>query len=134
MRMVFSAAQVAQAMASGERAMQPAARDFLRALAIQTEGIATDLSSGSPSAAAGSYPIPVRTGMHRRAFGFELQDNRAIVFNTGVAARALHDGFKPYGNPHARPIPPRPYFTDALTRLDLDAAARAAQRRLEGSA
>jgi len=134
MRAIFSAAEIDRAMSSAARAVRPSMRDLLRALAVQTENHASDLSKGPASAPPGDYPIPIRTGTHRRAFGFEVGDNFSVVFNSGRAARALHDGFRPYGNPHARPIPARPYFDDALKRLDLDAALAAFQARLEGGA
>ncbi len=104
----------------------PAARQaMLRFLAVSAEREAVRLSSGSQGAEAGAYPIPARTGFFRRSFGHELQGTRAIVFNASVYARSLHEGFRPYGNPHAAPIRPRRYFDDALNQIDVDQAARA---------
>lgn len=128
MRVVFNGAEVREAFARRSRAIRPSRRALLRQLAIQTERAAIELSSGA--GAPGAYPIPIRTGHHRRGFGFELRDDHALVFNTGVAARALHDGFRPYGNPNATPIRARPYFSDALKRLDIDAAADAWRERM----
>lgn len=131
----FDTRELEEAAVRTGRAIPPAQRAVLRSLAIQTESAAIDLASGPGSAKAGAYPIPVRTGDFRRGFGFELGDDFAIVFNaTGAKARGLHDGFKPYGNPHARPIAPRPYFKDALARIDLDAATRAAADAMERGA
>lgn len=109
----------------------PAARQaLLRNLAIQTERGATRRATGA--GAPGSYPIPVRSGFFRRAFGFELKPARAIVFNTANYARPLHDGFRPYGNPAATPIRPRPYFADTLAHdVDFDAAADAWEGAIE---
>jgi hypothetical protein len=83
---------------------------------------ANALAKGPGTADAGAYPIPIRTGYFRRAFGFKVNDRDAIVFNSALYARSLHDGFRPFGNPHAAPIAARPYFDDAMDALDLDAA------------
>jgi phage gpG-like protein len=129
LRVVFSADEVKQAMARAARAIPMARRDLLRNLAIQAERESIRLAGGS--GAPGSYPIPIRTGTFRRGFGFELRDDHAIVFNETRYARAIHKGYRPYGNPHATPIPPRPYFDDALKALDLDAAAKAWEAPLQ---
>ena len=121
-RVIFDAQEMILVTGNAARAVRPSTRELLRILAIQTEGHAMDLAKGPGTAKAGAYPIPIRTGTFRRGFGFKVNDRDAIVFNTSVYARSLHDGFKPYGNPHARPIPARPYFDDALDKLDLDAA------------
>lgn len=97
-----------------------ARRALLRILAIDTEREATRLASGN--GAPGNYPIPVRTGFFRRAFGFEVRDPRAVVFNAAGYARPIHEGYRPYGNPNAMVIRPRRYFDDALQRIDLDEA------------
>lgn len=131
----FDTRELEEAAARTGRAIPPAQRAVLKNLALQVYSTANDLSIGPGSAAPGAYPIPMRTGAFRNAFGFELGDDFAIVFNeSGAKARGLHNGFKPYGNPHARPIPPRPYFSDALARLDLDAATRAAADAMERGA
>lgn len=121
-RVVFDAQEMILVTGNAARAIRPSTRELLRNLAIQAEGHAMDLSKGPGTAKPGAYPIPIRTGNFRRGFGFQVNSDSAIVFNTNVYARKLHDGFKPYGNPHARPIPARPYFDDALDKLDLDKA------------
>ncbi len=133
-RVVFDAREMILVTGNAARAVRPSTRELLRILAIQAEGHAIDLSKGPGTAKPGAYPIPIRTGTHRRGFGFKVNERDAIVFNTGVYARALHDGFKPYGNPHARPIPARPYFDDAIARLDLDAAWDAWRARFDAGA
>jgi len=106
---------------SDARTQIPAARKaLLRMLATRLEGHALDLSKGG--SAPGDYPIPVRSGKFRGAFGIRVSDRSAVVFNDSNYARAIHEGYQPYGNPHARPIPARPYFSDAFDRLDLDEA------------
>lgn len=102
------------------RRVPVANRALLRALAIQAQRHAVVLASGPGSAAAGDYPIPIRTGTFRRAFGIEAREREAVLFNTTEYARAIHEGFKPYGNPHATPIPGRPYFDDVLDMLRID--------------
>lgn len=112
-----------QRWAGESRTRLPAARKaLLRILATRLEGHALDLSKGG--SAPGDYPIPVVTGKFRGAFGIRVSDRSATVFNDSNYAQAIHDGYQPYGNPHARPIPPRPFFTDAFERLDLDEAHR----------
>ena len=110
---------VRTAMVNAGQAIPASTRTLLRDLAMELEGHALDLSRGGTK--PGDYPIPVRTGKFRGAFGIEVQASYSVVYNEALYARALHDGFKPYGNPHAMPIRPRPYFTDALERLDVDA-------------
>ena len=129
-RVVVDAADTVRALDAASRNVPQAARAFMRSLAIQTQRGAVRLSSGPGAAKPGAHPIPVRTGTHRRAFGIEVDQVRAVVFNAGIGAQALHEGFRPYGNPHARPIPPRPYFDDALDDIDLDVAQAAADKAL----
>lgn len=123
-RVVFDAQEMILVTGNAARAIRPSTRELLRNLAKQAEGHAMDLAKGPGTAKAGAYPIPIRTGNFRRGFGFQVNADNAIVFNTSVYAKALHDGFKPYGNAHARPIAARPYFDDALDKLDLDKAFR----------
>ena len=93
---------------------------LMRGLAIQAQRHAVELAGGPGSAPAGAYPIPIRTGTFRRAFGFQASERDAVLFNSAIYARAIHDGFQPYGNPHAAPIPARPYFDDVLDMLRID--------------
>lgn len=102
------------------RRLPAANRMLMRFLAIQAQRHAVKLASGPYTAAPGAYPIPIRTGTFRRAFGIEVSERDAVLFNATEYARALHDGFKPYGNPHAAPIPGRPYFDDVLDMLRVD--------------
>lgn len=120
--MTFDAQEMILATGNAARAVRPTTRQLLLQIAIQVEGAAIDLASGPGTAEAGAYPIPVRLGFFRRAFGFEVGERSAVVFNTAEYARALHEGFRPYGNPRATPIPPREYFDDALGRVDYDDA------------
>lgn len=102
------------------RRVPVANRALLRALAIQGQRHAVELASGPSGAPAGDYPIPIRTGTYRRAFGFQAGEREAVLFNTTVYDRAIQQGFRPYGNPHAAPIPARPIYDDVLDMLDID--------------
>ncbi len=125
LRAIFDAAQV-QAVMGNAATLIPAARiALLRNLGIQAVRTATRLTGGPGTAKPGEYPIPIRTGTLRRGNNFEVKGNTSIVFNETVYARANHEGFRPYGNPHAHPIPARTYFADAIDALDLQAAADA---------
>ncbi|MBB5885469.1 hypothetical protein DYQ93_11430 [Xanthomonas sp. LMG 8992] len=125
--MVFDADLLGQQLGDAARALPASRRALLRNIVIQAENAAMDLAKGPGDAPPGAYPIPVRTGTFRRGFGFEIRDSTAVLFNATAYAGAIHAGYHPYGNPHARPIPARPYFDDALKRIDMEAAARAWQ-------
>ena len=139
-RIISTAGNVHRDMEVAAHAMPRASRAVLRNLAVQAYNQAQDKAQGSGAAAPGAYPIPMRTGYFHGAFGFEVGDDTAVVFNSALYAVPLHDGFKPYGNPHAAPIPGRPYFDDALNELDIDAAHAAfeaqfaAMQQLQGFA
>lgn len=130
LRAVFDAAQVQAAMGQGAMLIPAAREAMLRSLAIQAERSATRLAGGPGTDAPGAYPIPIRTGTLRRGMRFRVQKDSAIVFNSVAYARAVHDGYQPYGNPRAHAIPARPYFSDAIAELDLDAAADAWARQM----
>lgn len=113
---------------SVERRMVIAHRNFPRArrallanLAAQAERHAIEQASGG-KAAARSMPIPQRSNVFRNSFGIEVGDDRAVTYNAARYARALHDGFHPYGNTHVIPVPARPYFDIAVQRVDVDRA------------
>jgi hypothetical protein len=133
MRVVINSREVVDAMGRCATAIEPSRDWLLRWLAAQVETRATELASGPASAEPGSYPIPVRTGRFRRDFVIDIRPPRAVVANQAQYARALHEGFRPYGNPSATPIPARPYFSDALDGLDLDEAHRRWSERLFGA-
>lgn len=130
LRAVFDEAQVQAAMGQGAMLIPAAREAMLRSLGIQAVRTATRLAGGPGTEAPGTYPIPIRTGTLRRGMNFQLAGNAAIVFNETAYARAVHDGYQPYGNPRAHAIPARPYFTDAIAELDLDAAADAWARQM----
>jgi len=140
-RVAVNATELQRAAAEAASAVQPSTRELLRELAIQTVRGARQRANGPAQgqvrarrgklAGAGDYPIPVRTGTFGRGFGFKVMADSAIVFNDTRYARPLHDGFRPYGNPHATAIPARPYFDDAVEALDIDAAHAAWQQRMQ---
>ncbi|WP_349782314.1 hypothetical protein [Xanthomonas arboricola] len=98
--------------------LHAARQALLRNIAVQMETGVTDRARGAAGAAAGSYPIPARTGAFLRGFTVQIGDTSVAIANDRVYARALHDGFQPYGNEDARPIPARPYFEDAAKAID----------------
>lgn len=121
-----------------ERQMVLAHRNFPRAtrallvnLTAQAERRAVELASGG-NAPARSYPIPQRRNVFRNSFGIEVDERRGAVYNAARYAQALHDGFRPYGNTHAIPVPGRPYFRDALDRIDPESAQAAFDTVLGG--
>ncbi|MCD7096939.1 hypothetical protein [Stenotrophomonas sp. MMGLT7] len=134
MNLTINAADVQRVLGSAETAITPSRDWLVRHLAMQAETEALKRAQGPNSAPAGAYPIPVRTGKFFGAFGVETRAGSAIVFNASEYARPLHDGFRPYGNPRATPIPARPYFSDALDAVDIDAAHAAWEHRWLGAA
>jgi hypothetical protein len=86
---------------------------------VATEQEASKLLSGSADAAPGTYPVPVRRGTLRRGLGArQLTPASGMVFNRAAHARAIHEGFRPYGNPRAGRIDGRPFLSDAIEAAD----------------
>lgn len=90
----------------------------LRDVAITVERAAEKNLRGGGSAAPGSYPVPVRTGNLRRSLQSRFDERQSMVINSAVYARAIHEGFQPYGNPKARRIGRRPFLQDAVDSID----------------
>lgn len=105
--------------------LHAARQAMLRNIAVQMETGATDRARGPAGSAPGAYPIPARTGAFLRGFAVQIGDNSVVIGNDREYARALHEGFHPYGNEDARPIPGRPYFEDAVKALDIERAEAA---------
>ena len=98
-----------------------AALSGLRRALVAVETAATRRLGGG--GAAGSYPVPVRTGNLRRSMGFKLlSDTTGVVFNTARYAAAIHGGLQP--RKHAGSgadavyvfdsVPARAFLDDAL--------------------
>lgn len=86
-------------------------------LAVETE--ASKLLSGSASAEPGTYPVPIRRGTLRRSLGVrQLNAASGLVFNRAKYARAIHEGFTPYGNKKAKRVAARPFLADAVEKAD----------------
>lgn len=101
----------AAAIASG---VASAMRDIT--IGVEREAVKRLTGGSKPP---GSYPVPVRTGFLRRSMGSRYNTESGIVYNTAIYARAIHEGFSPYGNPRvAYPIGARPYMTDAVAAVD----------------
>jgi hypothetical protein len=92
----------------------------LRDIAITVERAAVKNTGGPGSAAPGSYPVPVRTGGAglRGSIQSRFGARDSMVIATAVYARAIHEGFQPYGNPKARRIGGRPYLQNAIDSID----------------
>lgn len=84
-------------------------------LTVERQAVKNLSGAGAP----GSYPVPIRTGNLRRSMGVRQESETVgYVFNRARHARAIHAGFKPYGNPHAHVIPARPFLDDAAASVD----------------
>lgn len=129
MRMIIDD-QVSESARRTAAAIPAARRSLLARLAAGLERGAIERATGGSRTDPGAYPIPVRTGTFRRAFGLQVAVSHALVFNATIYARSLHEGYLPYGNPNATPIPGRPYFDDALQDLDVPGAVQAWEESL----
>lgn len=110
------ASQFARYAAAWSRAVAEGLRD----VAITVERAAAANLRGPKSAAPGSYPVPQRIGHLRKSLQSRFGQRESMVINSAIYARAVHDGFTPYGNPRARySIVPRPYLQDAVDATDI---------------
>lgn len=89
---------------------------FLQDIAARTDrGMQRNLSgSGGP----GEYPVPRRTGNLARQSGHTVGRRQAVVYNAAPYARAVHEGFRAFGNPNAPYYGPRRFLTDAIADVD----------------
>jgi phage gpG-like protein len=90
----------------------------LRDIAITVERAAAKNLRGGGSAAPGSYPVPIRSRNLRSSLQSRFEERQSMVINSAVYARAIHEGFQPYGNPKARRIGRRPYLQDAVDSIN----------------
>ena len=97
-------------------AIDGALRGFLADLAAAVDRGATQNLSGG--GAAGSYPVPRRTGNLARQQGHTVGRRQAVVWNAAPYARAVHEGFHAFGNPNAPYYGPRRYLTDAADQAN----------------
>lgn len=110
------------------QAMPGALRAGLRRIGDKVErGMNRNLSGGG---APGSYPVPRRTGHLARSGGTKLGARELLVFNSAVYAGAIHNGFRPYGNPNAPKYAPRMFLVDAVDAIDPVAEIAAELERL----
>jgi len=116
-------------MAGLQRLEQRIPRAIDRGLRRSAMGIhraAYDFLSG-PKSAVGGYPVPVRTGHLRRSLDwlgpnrskskdgktFTAGPHEAVVYNSAVYSRAIHDG-----RGSSAKFGARPYLTDALEQFN----------------
>lgn len=86
-------------------------------LAVNIE--ASKLLSGSAAAEPGTYPVPIRSGHLHGGLGVrQLNAASGLVFNRAKYARAIHEGFTPYGNKKAKRVAARPFLADAVEKAD----------------
>lgn len=91
-------------------------RGFLGDIAARVErAMTTNLSGGG---SAGAYPVPRRTGNLARSAGHTVGKRQAVVYNSAKYARAVHEGFRAWGNPNAPYYGPRRFLSDAIATVD----------------
>lgn len=114
-----TAGQLARTYAEREKRWDASLQRALRKIiALVDRGQVKNLTGGG-SAAAGAYPVPIRTGFLRRSGGSRVEPRAGMVFNTAEYANAIHNGgVHPYGNPNAQVIAARPFLQDAADRVD----------------
>lgn len=108
---VTNARQIAAVFADRSKRWDNALRSALRKALVAVEQAAAEKLSGS--GAAGSYPVPVRTGFLRRSLGIKLAPSSGMVFNTAAYAWAIHNGRSDRVQTKARP-----FLDDALKQAD----------------
>ncbi len=118
MRITTNAARVHREYRKRIAAWEAGLRAGLRNIAIAVERGATARLSGPGTAASGTYPVPVRTGYLRRAMGIEVATRSSATFNSAQYAGPIHNGLRPYGNPHARMVPGRAFLDDAVAAIE----------------
>lgn len=115
-----------------------ALRAGLRTLVSKVERAATrNLSGPGGSGNPGAYPVPRRFGTLARGMYSAVRGRVAEVGNrarnprTGEPyARAVHEGFRAFGNPRAPYYGRRPYLEDAAASVDPMAELSAALERV----
>lgn len=126
---ITNAAQIADVFAARRKRWDAARQTGLRRIvAAAEEEIGKRAAGGS---ASGDYPIPVRSGFLRRSTGSKVGQAEALVFNSARYARAMQEGYHPYGNKRAAKMPPRRFFDDGIAAVDsAEIMAVAIARRL----
>lgn len=116
-------------------AVESSVRAFLADVTAATQrGMHQRLSGGG---APGAYPVPRRSpGGLRDSTGVDAPRRTArgwdaVVFNEAPYARAVHEGFRAYGNPNAPYYGARRFLTDALAQVDPAARLQAWLARAE---
>ena len=128
LRVASTGGAVAKRYAAYVAGWDAALEDGVRRVAMAVDNAASERLSGA--GAPRTYPIPVRRGFLRRSGGYRAQGREAFVFNSAIYARAHHQGFRPYGNPRAKPVPARPFLRDAFDSVDPGAIIIASLRKL----
>lgn len=66
-----------------------------------------------------SYPVPIRTGNLRARLHRSIGPVRGEVSNDAIYAVKIHEGYQPWDNPRAVPVPPRPFLMNAAMAVDV---------------
>lgn len=118
LRVILDTGQLQDALGASRAQLSPALRRFFQRIATLVERGAIKNTSGS--GAPGGYPIPIRSGDLRRSIASEFTAASATVFSTAEHADAQQAGYRPYGNPKAAPIRPRPFTHDAARQAPIE--------------
>lgn len=111
------------------RRMDDALRKGMRRLVLSVEQQAVKRLTGAGTAKAGSYPVPIRSGVLRRSMGVRIAGPMlGFVFNRAEYAKPIHDGFHPYGNKKAPWVMGRRFMDDAVDAVDGNAIMQTALR------
>lgn len=130
LRVILDASQLSSSLEASASALPAALRRFFQRIAVLVERGASALAQGPQSAPPRAYPIPIRTGDLRRSLRSESNADYALVFSVSNHADAQQAGYQPYGNPRARPVPPRPFVFDAARQAPIEAELEDAMRRV----
>lgn len=114
-----NAAELQQRYVLMGRSMDAALRTGMHRLVLSVEREAAKRLRGGDSKPR-SYPVPQRPGsVLHRSMGTRIAGPMlGFVFNRAEYARAIHDGFFPYGNKKAPWVMGRRFLDDAVDAVD----------------
>ena len=124
LRVILDVSDLTRSLARQGREIGPALRRFNQRIAALVEQGARKNLTGA--GAPGSYPVPIRTGALRGSLASESDQTSATIFATAEYAGAVHVGYRAYGRPNGKVIPPRPFLADALEQTDIPGELNAA--------
>lgn len=116
-RVILNVTDLQRTLTRQGRDLSPALRRFTQRIAQLVEQGAIQRLTGA--GAPGAYPVPVRTGTLRGSVASQSDETSATIFATAEYAGAVHAGYRAYGRPNGKVIPPRPFLGDALAATDI---------------